>query len=211
MCDEFRGTDSEFFFYFRHNWRYGGRRLICPAIGKESDYHSMKTIIHKWKSISLIEEDVKLPTGSSITHTTIQHPGAAVILPITSNGKVILINQFRPSLKKWLLELPAGTMEQGETPLDCAKRELEEETGYSAGQFQSLGQVTPLAGFCDEIQHLFVASELNLTTRFSCDDDEVIEVLELTIEELQQKIRNDQITDTKTIACLSKAQLCGYL
>lgn len=99
MCDEFRGTHSEFFFYFRHNWRYGGRRLICPAIGKESDYHSMKTIIHKWKSISLIEEDVKLPTGSSITHTTIQHPGAAVILPITSNGKVILINQFRPSLK----------------------------------------------------------------------------------------------------------------
>ena len=92
-----------------------------------------------------------------------------------------------------------------------ALRELEEETGYSATSFQSLGQVTPLAGFCDEIQHLFVAKDLSLTTRFECDEDEVIEVIELSLEELQDKIRHDQITDTKTIACLSKALLCGYL
>ncbi|MDK9760132.1 NUDIX hydrolase, partial [Vibrio sp. D173a] len=85
----------------------------------------MKTIIHKWKSISLVEESVTLPTGASITHTTTQHPGAAVILPITSEGKVILINQFRPSLIKWILELPAGTTEAGETPLGCAQRELD--------------------------------------------------------------------------------------
>ncbi|MCC4819845.1 ADP-ribose pyrophosphatase [Vibrio lentus] len=171
----------------------------------------MSKVIHQWKSISLIEENVTLPTNVVVKHTTINHPGAAVILPITSSGKIILINQFRPSLKKWLLELPAGTMEIGETPLECAQRELEEETGYSATSFQSLGQVTPLAGFCDEIQHLFVAKNLSLTTRFKCDEDEVIEVIELSLEELHDKIRHDQITDTKTIACLSKAQLCGYL
>ncbi|ERM57756.1 ADP-ribose pyrophosphatase [Vibrio cyclitrophicus FF75] len=102
-------------------------------------------------------------------------------------------------------------MEVNETPLECAQRELEEETGYSAKSFQSLGQVTPLAGFCDEIQHLFVAKDLNHTTRFECDEDEVIEVIELSLKELHDKIRCDQITDTKTIACLSKAQLCGYL
>ncbi|MEZ8154040.1 NUDIX hydrolase [Vibrio splendidus] len=174
----------------------------------------MSKVIHQWKSISLIEENVTLPTNVVVKHTTIHHPGAAVILPITSSGKIILINQFRPSLKKWLLELPAGTMEIDETPLQCAQRELEEETGYSATSFQSLGQVTPLAGFCDEIQHLFVAKHLSLTTRFECDEDEVIEVIEvieLSLEELHNKIRHDQITDTKTIACLSKAQLCGYL
>ncbi|MEZ9565159.1 NUDIX hydrolase [Vibrio artabrorum] len=171
----------------------------------------MSKIIHQWKSISLIEESVTLPTNITVKHTKIQHPGAAVILPITSSGNIILINQFRPSLKKWLLELPAGTIEVGETPLQCAQRELEEETGYSAASFHSLGQVTPLAGFCDEIQHLFIARDLSLTTRFECDEDEVIEVIELSLEALHDKIRHDQITDTKTIACLSKAQLRGYL
>ncbi len=171
----------------------------------------MSKTIHTWKTISLIEEDVVLPTGNTVTHTTIEHPGAAVILPVTSDNKIIMVNQFRPSLKKWLLELPAGTIEKPESPLSCAKRELEEETGYSAQSFKELGQFTPLAGFCDEIQHLFIATELTKTERLNCDDDEVIEVLALTIQELEQKIIFGEITDSKTIACLSKAKLCGYL
>ncbi|AEH34596.1 NUDIX hydrolase [Vibrio anguillarum] len=171
----------------------------------------MSKTIHTWKTISLVQEDVTLPTGKSIEHTTIVHPGAAVILPITEQGDIILINQFRPSLKKWLLELPAGTLEKGELPAECAHRELEEETGYSASELFTLGQVTPLAGFCDEIQHLFVAKQLSKTARLSCDDDEVIEVVTLSIQELEQKIITGQITDSKTIACLSKAKLCGYL
>ncbi|MBJ6930726.1 NUDIX hydrolase, partial [Vibrio cholerae] len=80
-----------------------------------------------------------------VTHTTISHPGAAVILPLTAQGEIVLIRQYRPSLKKWLLELPAGTIEEGEPPLSCAQRELEEESGFSAQQFIELGQVTPLA------------------------------------------------------------------
>ncbi|NAW89413.1 MULTISPECIES: NUDIX hydrolase [unclassified Vibrio] len=171
----------------------------------------MSKTIHTWKTISLVQEDVTLPTGKSIEHTTIVHPGAAVILPITEQDDIILINQFRPSLKKWLLELPAGTLEKGELPAECAHRELEEETGYSASELITLGQVTPLAGFCDEIQHLFVAKQLSKTARLSCDDDEVIEVVTLSIQELEQKIITGQITDSKTIACLSKAKLCGYL
>ncbi|OEE44568.1 NUDIX hydrolase [Vibrio anguillarum] len=171
----------------------------------------MSKTIHTWKTISLVQEDVTLPTGKSIEHTTIVHPGAAVILPITEQGDIILINQFRPSLKKWLLELPAGTLEKGELPAECAHRELEEETEYSASELITLGQVTPLAGFCDEIQHLFVAKQLSKTARLSCDDDEVIEVVTLSIQELEQKIITGQITDSKTIACLSKAKLCGYL
>ncbi|HFQ4953434.1 TPA: NUDIX hydrolase [Vibrio vulnificus] len=171
----------------------------------------MSTVIHKWKNIALIEEEVLLPTGHTITHTTIQHPGASVILPVTEEGNIMLINQFRPSLKKWLLELPAGTKEQGEDPQHCAERELEEETGYSAEEFISLGQVTPLAGFCDEIQYLFVAKKLTQTNRYQCDEDEVIQVVSLSLEQLEEKIRDGSISDAKTIACLSKAKLCGYI
>lgn len=171
----------------------------------------MSKIIHQWKSIALVEEEVLLPNGHSVTHTTIAHPGAAVILPLTAQGEIVVIHQFRPSLKKWLIELPAGTIEHDEPPLACAQRELEEETGFSANQFFDLGQVTPLAGFCDEIQYLFVAKDLSKTARYSCDEDEVIEVLFLTSQELERKIVEGEITDSKTIACLSKAKLCGYL
>ena len=171
----------------------------------------MSKTIHTWKQISLVEEEIKLPTGRMITHTTIQHPGAAVILPITSDGNLVLVNQFRPSLNKWLLELPAGTREGDEDPLHCAQRELEEETGYSAEKFTSLGQVTPLAGFCDEIQHLFVAKQLEQTNRLACDEDEIIELLPFSMSEIEAAIRQGELTDAKTIACIYKAKLCGYL
>lgn len=171
----------------------------------------MSKTIHSWKTISLIEEQVQLPNGRTITHTTIEHPGAAVILPISAEQKIILVHQFRPSLKKWLLELPAGTIESGECPQTCAHRELEEETGYSAEEMIALDSVTPLAGFCDEIQYLYVARHLHKTERLHCDVDEVIEVVELSVQELEQKIISGEITDSKTIACLSKARLCGYI
>ncbi|WP_176290021.1 NUDIX hydrolase [Vibrio sp. JPW-9-11-11] len=173
--------------------------------------NTCKHTLHQWKRIALIEEPVALPNGHTIQHTTISHPGAAVILPIDAHGRIIVVNQFRPSLKKWLIELPAGTLERDEPIATCALRELEEETGYSAEQLIPLGQVTPMAGFCDEIQHLFVAKQLTRTQRYSCDDDEVIEVQTYTVPELEQMIINGDITDAKTIACLSKAKLCGYL
>ncbi|CCN49784.1 putative ADP-ribose diphosphatase [Vibrio nigripulchritudo MADA3029] len=171
----------------------------------------MSRTIHSWKNISLCEEDLNLPTGKPITHTTIVHPGAAVILPILPDNRILLIRQYRPSLKKWILEAPAGTKEPDESPEYCAKRELEEETGYSAGSWHSLGQVTPLAGFCDEIQHLYVAKDLKKTDRLSCDDDEVIELLPHSLEDIENAIRNDELTDAKTIASIYKAKLCGLL
>lgn len=74
-----------------------------------------------------------------------------------------------------------------------------------------MGQVTPLAGFCDEIQYLFVAKKLTQTNRYQCDEDEVIQVVSLSLEQLEEKIRDGSISDAKTIACLSKAKLCGYI
>ncbi|ASA57414.1 NUDIX hydrolase [Vibrio gazogenes] len=171
----------------------------------------MRKTIHQWKQISLVEEEVMLPTHRSILHTTIIHPGAAVILPVNQQGEIVMLRQFRPSIRKWLLELPAGTREAPETPLACAQRELAEETGYLASEWVALGQLTPLAGFCDEIQHLFVAKGLSVTQDYQRDDDEVIEIFCLSVQALEKKIIDGEITDTKTIACLSKAKLCGYI
>ncbi len=172
---------------------------------------SIEKVIYQWKGISLTEEPVTLPDGRTIEHTTIKHPGAAVIIPVMDNGDLVLVHQFRPSLKKWLLELPAGTREAQEDALTCAQRELEEETGYSAAEFIPLGQVTPMAGCCDEIQHLYVAKGLKKTARYQCDDDEVIEVVTFNQAQLEEKIVAGDISDAKTIACLYKARLCGYL
>ncbi|SHE69470.1 NUDIX hydrolase [Vibrio gazogenes] len=171
----------------------------------------MRKTIHQWKQISLVEEEVMLPTHRPTLHTTIIHPGAAVILPVNQQGEIVMLRQFRPSIRKWLLELPAGTREVPETPLACAQRELAEETGYLANEWVALGQLTPLAGFCDEIQHLFVAKDLSVTQDYQRDDDEVIEIFCLSVQALEKKIIDGEITDTKTIACLSKAKLCGYI
>lgn len=170
-----------------------------------------KQIIHSWKNIQLTVEDHHLPTGKVISHTSIEHPGAAVIIPLLSNGDIVLVNQYRPSLNKWLLEIPAGTMEDGENPLFCAKRELKEETGYEATNWQALGQITPLAGFCDEIQHLFIAKNLSAPSATNLDDDELMSVITLSLSDIEQKIIDNDITDAKTIACLSKAKLLGLI
>lgn len=98
-----------------------------------------------------------------------------------------------------------------EQPGECAQRELEEETGFTAGRLIPLGQITPLAGFCDEIQHLYLARGLTASHRLERDEDEVIEVVSLSLSELEQKIADGTISDSKTIACLSKAKLCGLI
>ncbi|SHO55440.1 NUDIX hydrolase [Vibrio quintilis] len=171
----------------------------------------MNRIIHSWKKISLIEQEVTLPTGVKLQHTTITHPGATVILPVTRDNKIIILRQYRPSIQAWLYELPAGTMESGESPLECAQRELAEEAGLAAEQWTELGQITPLAGFCNEVQHLFLAHDLTETDGFQQDEDEVIEVETFSLAALEQKIINNTLTDAKTIACLSRAKLCGFL
>lgn len=168
-------------------------------------------IIHQWKTLQLIEKEIRLPNQKTITHTQLLHPGAAVILPVLDTGEIIILKQFRPAIDKWLYELPAGTMEHGEDPLTCAKRELIEESGFAASSWQAMGACTPMAGFCDEIQYLFLAKDITPCDQYTCDDDEVIYVERMTLSQIEQMICMDKITDAKTIACISKAKLLGYL
>lgn len=171
----------------------------------------MTKILHKWKSFSLQEELFTFPDNTTAIHTTLKHPGAAVIIAIDDENKIAILRQLRPSINEWLYELPAGTKETDETPFECAQRELEEETGYSACDFTALGELIPAAGFCDEIQYLFLAKNIRKTQRLQCDDDEFIEVHFMSLSEIEQLVQSGDMKDSKTIAALHKARILGYL
>lgn len=171
----------------------------------------MKKTIHRWKNLSVIEEEITLPNGINTQHTSIDHPGAVVILARQDDGNILLLNQYRPSIKSWLLEIPAGTLESGETPIQGAQRELEEETGYLAKNWTKLGLLTPMAGFCNEVQYLFLAEGLLPSHQRNCDEDEVIEVQSVSVDQLLHWIQSEKISDAKTIATLSKAMLSGHI
>ena len=105
-------------------------------------------------------QPVKLPNGHTVRISFIEHPGAVIIVPLLPDGKVVLMRQYRPALKKYIYELPAGTIDPKEAPLVCARRELLEETGYKAKQFKRLGQIYPVPGYSTEIIHIFRAGSL---------------------------------------------------
>jgi ADP-ribose pyrophosphatase len=129
----------------------------------------------------------------------IHHPGAIVIVPVDSKGRIYLVQQWRRAVGQIMTELPAGTLEEGEEPLACAQRELQEEIGFSARKMTSMMGFYSAPGFCDEYLHLFLAEDL-IASRLPADDDEGIDVISLSLPEALQKIEQGQIIDAKSIA-----------
>lgn len=160
------------------------------------------------RSWRLVEDRYTLPSGASHTHPMIVHPGAVVILPIEADGSCILVRQWRYSLERFFLELPAGTMTPGEDPIVCAARELREEIGRDAAAIEPIGIIHPAPGFCDEIQHCFIARDL-VEKREACDDDEIIETITLTPDLIEEAIRDGSLSDGKSIALYFRAKLAG--
>lgn len=149
-------------------------------------------------------ETVELPEGKIGYRELIDHPGGVGILAITDDNKIIMVSQFRKAVEKELLEIPAGKLEKGEDPYKCGMRELEEETGRKAAEMVSLGYFYPSPGFANETTHLFLAWGLYEGT-VKLDDDEYLEALELSPEEVYEKITKNEITDAKTIIAFFKA------
>lgn len=137
----------------------------------------------------------------------IKHPGAALIVPFFAANKIVMLRQLRPVIKKYLYELPAGTREEGEVPLSCARRELMEETGYSAGSFIKLGYVYPVPGYSTEKITIYQARGLKHFGK-RLEDDEVIRQGVLGKGEVRRLFRAGKINDAKTICALS---MCGWL
>lgn len=157
-----------------------------------------------------IRELVENKRGVRYTHETIEHPGAVVVLPLAAQGEVVMVSQYRRSIDSVVLELPAGTLEEGEPPLECAQREIQEEIGFAAREVVSLGTIFPAPGFCNELQHLFVARDL-FPQSAQPDEDEEISVVTLSVAQFEQRVASGEINDAKTIALFFKARLAGYV
>ena len=159
------------------------------------------------KKIRFEVNRIKLPIGIEANYGIIRHPGAAIAVPITSSGEVVLLRQYRFAISRRILEFPAGTLEEGEAPLVSMRRELGEEAGYQASQWDSLGQMTTAPGYSDEVIHMFLARELTeLSERPSGDEDEDIEVLHMSIDELNKCIASgDELLDGKSLTAWYRA------
>jgi ADP-ribose pyrophosphatase len=155
-------------------------------------------LIHAGRNFDFLVDEVELPSGQVTQRDIVRHPGAVAIVPLLSDSKVVLIRQYRYATGKKLFEIPAGTLEKGEPPLECAARELREETGYEAEEIEPLLSCFMAPGYSDEVIYFFVAKGL----RAVGDDPELDEdiTLELhSLEEVRRMIAENVIEDAKTI------------
>lgn len=155
--------------------------------------------------LHVFKDKVKLPDGSTSIREYIKHPGAAVMIPIMENGNIVFERQYRYPLGMELMELPAGKIDAGENPVDSARRELLEETGYEANSLKKLGKLHPCIGYSDEVIHIYMAEELTFHEEQQ-DKDEFIETFEMTLADALESVRTGKITDAKTMIGLFWAE-----
>ena len=171
----------------------------------------MSTVIHRQEEIyqgrvfTMVRENVTLDNGVTVDIDTIRHPGASAIVPLTAEGSVILIRQYRHSVGGYIWEIPAGTLNPHEPPRVCAERELAEETGYAAASWRKLGEIVPVPGYSNERIHLFLATDLTPAVQ-NLDADEVLAVHEFPFETATAMIAGGDIQDAKTICALLRVQ-----
>ena len=153
------------------------------------------------KLLKVHRDRVRLPDGGEGVREYIRHPGACAIVPLFDDGRVLLERQFRYPHGREFIEIPAGKLEPGEPPLETAKRELLEETGYVAGEWTRLGVIHPGIAYTDEAINLFLARRL-LKKKRDLDQGEFLELVILPLTEAIAMIRDGRITDAKTVAAL---------
>lgn len=154
--------------------------------------------IYKGNIIKLEALDVELFNGRPAKRDVVFHPGASVIIPVTEDGMLYMVKQYRKPIEDMLLELPAGKLDNGEDPYLCAERELSEETGLKAAKLSHLISIHTTPGFCNEVIHVFLATGLE-KGEVHTDDDEFLLVEKLSIRQAITMVLNGQITDAKTI------------
>lgn len=155
--------------------------------------------VFKGKVFDIRVDQIIYNSGNEAVREVVLHNGGAVILPVTKEGKIVMVNQFRWPFEKFMLELPAGKLEIDEDPKECATRELTEETGYTSDKVSKLGAITTTPGFCSEILHIYLAENLTAGLHNREEGEYGMEVHEFTLEEVEEKIINGEIVDSKTI------------
>lgn len=160
-----------------------------------------KQLIYDGSRIRLELHHIEKEDGTRLRKEVVVHPGAVVILPMLDLQTVVLIRNYRQAVGESLLEIPAGTLEKGELPINCAGRELLEETGYLAGRLAPLGSFYASPGVLSERMHLYVAYDLEPQQQ-ALEADEEIEILPTDFEEVIDMIQSGSICDSKTIAAV---------
>ncbi len=160
-----------------------------------------RRLLRKGRAFDVTVETVTFPGGYTVDMEIIRHPGAAAIVALDAAHRIVLLHQYRHAIGSTLWEIPAGTLEPGEEPLACAKRELIEESGYSAAKWKYLGVVTPVPGYADERIHLFMATELS-ARQSDLDPDEIVQVHSLPLDDVVSMILKGDIQDAKTIVAI---------
>ncbi|WP_394174156.1 NUDIX hydrolase [Guptibacillus hwajinpoensis] len=158
--------------------------------------------IYEGRIINVRVEDVELPNGKSSKRELIDHPGAVAVIAITPDNKILAVRQYRKALKKAIVEIPAGKLEPGEKPEVTAVRELEEETGYTCESLDKLISFYTSPGFANELVHLYVAKGLEKKGEQAADEDEFLDVLHLSLEEMEKMLETEEIHDAKTAYAL---------
>ena len=148
---------------------------------------------------------VRLPDGRERAYDLVSHKDSVTLLPLDSDGFVWFVSQFRMGCECQMLELPAGVMDDGESPETCASREIREETGMAAGNLQLLGSVYLAAGYSNEINHIFLATDLN-PAPLEMDEDEFLDVKRFSVEEIRKMIEKGELIDSKSLAALLLAR-----
>ena len=156
------------------------------------------TVVYKGDFLDVRRDEVLLPNGKTGAREWINHPGAVVIIPILPDGEIALIKQFRYAAGSEFIELPAGKLDSGEDPEECALRELEEEIGYRANKIKFLANIHPAIGFTNEIMGVFLAENLE-KTEHNRDKDEFLEIVPTTLTEALNLVWENKITDVKSI------------
>ena len=167
-----------------------------------------KQVIYRGRLLNLALRRVRLPNGFAIDLEVIEHPGAALVVPFLDKNRVILIRQLRPVIKTYIYEAPAGTLKRGEDTLACARREIIEETGFSAQRFKMLGYIYPVPGYSTEKIVIYKAGCLKRRAGSQREKDEVIRNCTFTRSQVRRLFKKNKITDAKTICALS---MCCWL
>lgn len=161
----------------------------------------------KYKGIivNVYMDKARLWDNSVVKREVVDHPGGVTVLPVDKNGACYMVRQFRYPMQKMMLEAPAGKLERGENALECAKRELSEETGFTADKYIDLGKICTSPGYSTELLHIYLALGLHEGLSHP-DEGEFLNVEKLPIDELEARIMENEIDDAKTVIAVMKAK-----
>lgn len=162
-------------------------------------------LLYDGRIVKLYRDKVTLPDGSTSTREIVRHPGGVGILPLLSDGSVIVVRQCRYAYNDVITEIPAGKMEYGEDPLECGKRELKEEIGAEAENWIFLGNIYPTVGYDDEIIRIYLATGLTFSEQH-LDEGEFLDLDRVPLSELLRQVMADELRDAKTALAVLKTQ-----